>query len=70
MSTESYFEATACEFISNHANQTSVIEVLGSSATDNITITSCQFETNIAIKNSLSLMYSNVVIKNSEFFDN
>lgn len=60
VSTESYFAAVDCSFTNNYANETSTIEVLGSSSTNNITISSCNFEKNSASKNTISLMYSNV----------
>ena len=70
ISTESYFTATNCDFKYNTANETSTIQVLGSSSTNNITLNYCTFQNNSATMNSISLMYSNVVIEYSQFVDN
>lgn len=70
VTTESYFTAISCEFIKNYANETSTIDVLGGSNTKNITIESCNFESNSAIKNTLSFMHALVKIKDSQFLYN
>lgn len=70
MATESYFDAISCEFSENYANDTSTIDVLGSSITNNITITGCSFEKNQALKNTISLMRANVVIDSGFFSGN
>lgn len=70
VSTESYFTLDSCEFTSNIANETSTIEVLGSSQNNNITIKSSRFESNRAIKNTLSLMYSLAYIEKCYFVTN
>ena len=70
VSTESYFKAEECEFTENYSNETSTIEILGSSKTENIELDYCTFETNEVIRNTMSLMYANVIIKNSEFINN
>lgn len=67
VSTDSYFDAESCTFSSNYANETSVIQVLGSSTTYNNTINYCTFDSNSALKNTISLMYANTNIENSEF---
>lgn len=67
ITTNSFFDAVSCEFTYNYANQTSTIEVLRSSTLQNNTIKTCNFDRNTAVKNTLSLMYSKVVIENSYF---
>ncbi len=56
-----------CEFKKNKANDSSAISVLDSSKTNNITLSYCNFESNEAIKNTISLIYSKVLIQATEF---
>ena len=67
VSTNSHFSIYDTEFSYNKANLTSTIEVLGSSTTNNNTITGSTFNYNSAIKNTLSLMYSLNIISQSTF---
>lgn len=67
VSTNSYFDMKNSDFKTNKANLTSTIEVLGSSKNYNITISGCTFDSNIAIKNTISLMYSYAIVTNTFF---
>lgn len=68
--TDSYFTLKGCDFTSNSANTTSAINVVGSSTTYNNTIYACNFESNTAIMNTLSLMYSKTNITKCYFSKN
>lgn len=67
VSTQSYFEIYTSDFSQNTANLTSTIDILGSSDTNNNTISGCTFESNTAIKNTLSFMYASTIVTSSEF---
>ena len=67
VSTSSYFDIVVSEFTYNYANETSTIYILGSSSTHNITINGCTFEYNTAIKNTLSFMYAQAFLIQTEF---
>lgn len=70
VSTEAYFEIDDSNFLENQAIYASTIEVLGSSSSNNITISGSTFEKNSANKNTISLMYSYVIIRKSYFTNN
>ena len=55
------------DFSYNTANETSTIDILGSSTTNNVTIDGCTFEYNSASKNTISFMYANAIVTSSEF---
>lgn len=68
--TESYFTILNSEFSKNTANETSTIDVLGSSSIYNNTLSNCIFKENSAQKNTISFMYALTYITNSQFIDN
>jgi len=70
VNTESYFEIESTAFLSNYANSSSVIEVLGSSATEELTLHQCRFERNEAFESSISFMYARSNITRSYFTRN
>ena len=67
VSTSSYFSILNSEFTYNTANQTSTIEVIGSSTTVNNTISGSIFSYNSAIQNTISLLYSDTIISLTTF---
>jgi len=70
VNTGSYFDIDSSSFLSNYANSSSVIEVLGSSQTEELTINKCRFERNEAIESSISFMYARSNITRSYFTRN
>jgi len=58
VNTESYFDIRSSAFLSNYANSSSVIDVLGSSSTNQLEIYQCRFERNEAIESTISFMFA------------
>jgi hypothetical protein len=62
VTTESYFDIESSTFEKNYAKETSTIDILGSSKLFNNTIRSSYFEENLAVKKTMSLMISSIII--------
>lgn len=58
VNTESYFSIRSSAFLSNYANSSSVIDVLGSSSTEQLSIYQSRFERNEAIESTISFMFA------------
>lgn len=63
-------DVKSSEFTENRANQSSAIEVIQSHRYYNVTIYDCIFESNTALSNTITLVYSNTVVNASEFKTN
>eukprot|EP00347_Sterkiella_histriomuscorum_P019434 403341642 len=58
-------------FLENESEgDTSVLDILSSSRTEQVKIINCTFQENVALKNTISFMYSQALIQNSKFIDN
>ncbi|CDW82066.1 UNKNOWN [Stylonychia lemnae] len=55
---------------SNYAIQGGVIQVMEGSKDQNITFTRCIFESNFALKNTISVLQANMLIEDSQFLQN
>jgi hypothetical protein len=70
VTTQSLFNIMDSSFMSNFANLSSCIDVLGSSSYLPNRISRCQFQNNTAIKNTASFKESKVIIEKTKFRDN
>ncbi|CDW84499.1 UNKNOWN [Stylonychia lemnae] len=70
VSTQSIFNVKGSIFEQNKAEENSVIEVLNTFLQENVIIINCQFLDNVAAKNTISMIYSNVQIKDTLFNNN
>ena len=70
MTTQSVFNLIDSQFISNEANISSTIDVLGASSYLINYIHKCTFTNNSAIKNTISLNKARALISSSKFRDN
>eukprot|EP00347_Sterkiella_histriomuscorum_P016469 403353061 len=68
--TDSWFDLIASDFLNNYANQSSVIDALGSSLIIDLTIQFCTFEENTAYQNTISLNTARAVINMTQFENN
>ena len=68
--TESYFTLSTSELTENHANTSSVIDVIGSSSTLYNLLDVCTVKNNVAVQNTISLMYSLTKIRGCTFEKN
>jgi len=70
VTTESYFNLNGTIFSENEAGEISTIDVKKSSFAHNNTINECDFTYNKAVRNTISLMYSNTIITRCFFKEN
>jgi hypothetical protein len=70
VTTDSYFDIDSSSFEKNYAKETSTIDILGSSKVFNNTIRSTYFEDNTAVKKTMSIMISNIIISRVQFVNN
>eukprot|EP00347_Sterkiella_histriomuscorum_P007237 403349735 len=70
METGSLLYAVDTTFSKNYAGENSVLQVLEGNKTNNITFNQCTFENNKADKNTMSIIYGNVLIQSCIFSKN